>query len=53
MFLQQRVYADPATPYKVRYRMGKAQSGEWKLLIVIIESVSLGDVYRDQFPTSA
>ena len=51
--LQQRVYADRATPYEVLYQMGKEQSGEWKLLNVIIESVNLGEVYRDQFLASA
>jgi len=51
--LQQLVYADRATPYEVLYQMGKQKSGEWKLLNVIIESVNLGEVYRDQFLASA
>ena len=33
--------------------MGQEKSGEWKLLNVIIESVNLGEVYRDQFLASA
>jgi len=51
--LQQLVYADRATPYEVLYQMGEQKSGEWKLLNVIIESVNLGEVYRDQFLASA
>jgi phospholipid transport system substrate-binding protein len=51
--LRQWVYADRATPYELIYQMGREQSGDWKLLNVIIESVNLGEVYRDQFLTSA
>ena len=51
--LQQLVYADRALPYEVLYQMGKQKSGDWKLLNVIIESVNLGEVYRDQFLASA
>jgi phospholipid transport system substrate-binding protein len=51
--LQQLVYADRALPYEVLYQMGQGKSGGWKLLNVIIESVNLGEVYRDQFLASA
>ena len=51
--LQQLVYADRALPYEVLYQMGQEKSGDWKLLNVIIESVNLGEVYRDQFLASA
>jgi phospholipid transport system substrate-binding protein len=51
--LRQLVYADRAAPYEVLYQMGQDKSGEWKLLNVIIESVNLGEVYRDQFLASA
>ena len=33
--------------------MGQNKSGDWRLLNVIIESVNLGEVYRDQFLASA
>ena len=51
--LQQLVYADRTLPYEVLYQMGQHKSGDWKLLNVIIESVNLGEVYRDQFLASA
>ena len=51
--LRQLVYADKTTPYEVLYQMGQNKAGEWKLLNVIIESVNLGEVYRDQFLASA
>lgn len=51
--LRQLIYADKAQPYMVLYQMGREKSGEWKLSNVIIESVNLGEVYRDQFLASA
>ena len=33
--------------------MGKGKSGEWKLRNVIIESVNLGEIYSNQFQSSA
>ena len=33
--------------------MGREKSGGWKLRNVIIEDVNLGEIYRDQFLTSA
>ncbi|MCB1706022.1 MAG: ABC transporter substrate-binding protein [Halioglobus sp.] len=51
--LRQLIYADRRDPYVVMYQMGKEKSGEWKLNNVIIESVNLGEVYRDQFLASA
>lgn len=51
--LQQLIYADRRDPYNVIYQMGMEKSGEWKLDNVIIESVNLGEIYRDQFLASA
>lgn len=51
--LRQLVYADRDTPYEIQYQMGQMKSGDWKLINVIIESVNLGEVYRDQFLASA
>lgn len=53
IWVRQHVFADRAEPYVVLYRMGRNKAGEWKLRNVIIESVNLGDIYRDQFITSA
>ena len=51
--VRQLIYAERKLPYEVMYQMGQEKSGEWKLRNVIIESVNLGEVYRDQFLTSA
>lgn len=51
--LRQLIHADRQQPYVVLYQMGREDSGEWKLSNVIIESVNLGEVYRDQFLASA
>jgi phospholipid transport system substrate-binding protein len=49
----QHVFSDRDEPYEVLYQMGVDSSGEWKLRNVIIESVNLGEIYRDQFEASA
>jgi phospholipid transport system substrate-binding protein len=51
--VQQHVYADRDEPYEVLYQMGLDKTGHWKLRNVIIESVNLGEIYRDQFQASA
>ena len=51
--VQQLIYSDEAEPYVVMYQMGRARSGEWKLRNVIIESVNLGEIYRNQFQAAA
>jgi phospholipid transport system substrate-binding protein len=51
--LSQLIYADRREPYVVMYQMAQEKSGEWKLNNVIIESVNLGEVYKDQFLASA
>jgi phospholipid transport system substrate-binding protein len=51
--LRQLIYADRKQPYEVMYQMGQEKSGDWKLRNVIIESVNLGEIYRDQFLASA
>lgn len=51
--IRQLIYADRAQPYELMYQMGYGKSGGWKLRNVIIEDVNLGEIYRDQFLTSA
>ena len=51
--VEQLIYSDEATPYIVNYQMGRSKSGEWKLRNVIIESVNLGEIYRNQFQAAA
>ena len=35
------------------YQMGRNKAGEWKLRNVIIETVNLGEIYRNQFQAAA
>ncbi|MCB1843638.1 MAG: ABC transporter substrate-binding protein [Halioglobus sp.] len=51
--VRQHVFADRDEPYVVLYQMGKDSDGDWKLRNVIIESVNLGEIYRDQFQAAA
>ena len=51
--VRQLIYTEKAAPYVVIYQMGKGKSGDWKLRNVIIESVNLGEIYRNQFEASA
>tara|TARA_R110000823_G_scaffold91174_3_gene201100 strand:+ start:19118 stop:19729 length:612 start_codon:yes stop_codon:yes gene_type:complete len=51
--VRQHVFADRDEPYVVLYQMGRDGEGDWKLRNVIIESVNLGEIYRDQFQAAA
>lgn len=51
--VEQLIYAEGEQPYIVMYQMGKDKSGDWKLRNVIIESVNLGEIYRNQFQSAA
>ena len=51
--VRQLIYSDEPEPYVVLYQMGRNKSDEWKLRNVIIESVNLGEIYRNQFEAAA
>jgi phospholipid transport system substrate-binding protein len=51
--VKQLIYTDDKEPYVVLYQMGQGKTGDWMLRNVIIESVNLGEIYRDQFLASA
>jgi phospholipid transport system substrate-binding protein len=51
--VRQLVYSEEAEPYVLFYQMGLNKSGDWKLRNVIIESVNLGEIYRNQFQAAA
>lgn len=51
--VKQLIYTDDEEPYVVLYQMGQGKTGDWMLRNVIIESVNLGEIYRDQFLASA
>lgn len=50
--VKQLIYGDRAEPFEIIYSLRKYDSGEWKLRNVIIESINLGKVYRNQFGQS-
>lgn len=51
--VRQLIYSEEVEPYVVLYQMGRDKSGSWKLRNVIIESVNLGEIYRNQFQAAA
>jgi len=51
--VRQLIHSDKPEPYVVMYQMGKNKSGQWKLRNVIIETVNLGEIYKNQFQASA
>lgn len=51
--VRQLVYSDEPEPYVLLYQMGRNREGQWKLRNVIIESVNLGEIYRNQFQAAA
>jgi phospholipid transport system substrate-binding protein len=51
--VRQLIFSDATQPYVVMYQMGRNKAGEWKLRNVIIETVNLGEIYRNQFQAAA
>lgn len=51
--VRQLIYSEEVEPYVVLYQMGRSKSGNWMLRNVIIESVNLGEIYRNQFQAAA
>ena len=51
--VEQLIFSDDAQSYVVMYQMGRSKSGEWQLRNMIIESINLGEIYRNQFQAAA
>lgn len=47
--VKQLIYGERAKPFEILYSMRKNADGEWKLRNMVIESINLGIVYRNQF----
>ena len=45
----QLIYGDTTEPYVIHYQMRRGKDGSWKLRNLIVESINLGQVYRNQF----
>ena len=51
--VKQLIYNGQPEPYVLQYQMGRDKTGGWQLRNIIIESVNLGEIYRNQFEASA
>jgi phospholipid transport system substrate-binding protein len=49
----QLIFSENTQPYVVMYQMGMGKDRVWKLRNMIIESVNLGEIYKNQFEASA
>ena len=45
----QLIHGDADEPYQIYYQMRRGRSGDWRLRNLIVESINLGQVYRNQF----
>lgn len=51
--VRQLIYSEESQPYVLMYQMGLNKQKQWKLRNIIIESVNLGEIYRNQFQAAA
>ena len=49
----QLVYGEANQVYTIRYQMGQYKDGAWRLRNLIIETINLGEIYRNQFSALA
>jgi len=49
----QLVYGKADRVYTIRYQMGQYRDGAWRLRNLIIETINLGEIYRNQFSALA
>ena len=49
----QYIYSDNPQPYEIRYQAHRNRKGQWKLRNLIVESINLGQIYRNQFQAAA
>ena len=47
--VKQLIYGDRKTPYEVQYSMRLDGEGQWRLRNMVVESINLGKIYRNQF----
>ena len=47
------VYGEAERVYTIRYQMGHYKDGTWRLRNLIIETINLGEIYRNQFSALA
>lgn len=49
----QLIYSDTPEPYVIEYQMRRDKSGTWRLRNLIVETINLGVIYRNQFQAAA
>ncbi len=53
MAITQLIYNETAEPYVIQYQMRRGKDGQWKLRNLIVETINLGVIYRNQFQAAA
>lgn len=49
----QLIYSDAPEPYVIEYHMRRDKDGTWRLRNMIVETINLGVIYRNQFQAAA
>jgi phospholipid transport system substrate-binding protein len=51
--ITQLIYGDSPEPFVIQYQMRLGKNGDWKLRNLIVETINLGVIYRNQFLAAA
>lgn len=51
--IRQLIYSDAPEPYVIEYQMRRDKDGSWRLRNLIVETINLGVIYRNQFQAAA
>jgi phospholipid transport system substrate-binding protein len=51
--ITQLIYGDAPEPFVIQYQMRLGKNGDWKLRNLIVETINLGVIYRNQFLAAA
>ncbi len=51
--IRQLIYSDAPEPYVIEYQMRRDKDGGWRLRNLIVETINLGVIYRNQFQAAA
>jgi phospholipid transport system substrate-binding protein len=51
--ITQLIFGDAPEPYVIQYQMRLGKNGDWKLRNLIVETINLGVIYRNQFLAAA
>lgn len=51
--IRQLIYSDAPEPYVIEYQMRRGKDGSWRLRNLVVETINLGVIYRNQFQAAA